>query len=203
MTLKKWMLVAGSALVLQAPPAAQATSIGEKAFTCVFFVCPAVLARVTGISWVIEMKGRHEASKTILAATDDAAFFKAHVMETEAGDLNSEDFYGKMLIHVAPTDSLTYKAQIKHTSSDGSYYYQAEDVPLVADQDQPILLDNTQISGVKINGRSLISNELANAHLAARRLIFDGVLKVEPAKQTPGYQRDALVLNEVVLKAAP
>jgi hypothetical protein len=200
MKIKKIMLAMGSALFLQTP-AAQAMSIGEAAFSCVYFVCPAIIARVTGISWVIEMKDRHQASKEILAATDDAAFFKAHVMEAEPSEFSNEDFYGKLRIHVTPEDVLTYKAQIKHTSSDGSYYYQTEEIPLVADQDQPILIDNTKIVGVRINGRPLISNALGKAHTAARRLIIDQVIKVEPAKQTPGYMSDALVLNEVVLSA--
>lgn len=200
MKFKKLMLVVGSALLLQNPAAQASSRIGEAIFTCVYFVCPAILAQVTGIHWIIEMKGRNKASQTILEAGDDAAFFKSHVMEAQPGEY-ADDIYSKLFIRVSPDDVLTYEARVKHTSSDSSYYYQDQDTPLAADQTQPILIESMKIHGVKINGRYLISDKLVKAHLAARDLIYNHVLKVEPTQQVPGHERNALLLNELVVKA--
>jgi hypothetical protein len=203
MNFKKIMLVMGSALMLQGP-SAHAVSFSEAAFDCVFFVCPAMVARVTGISWIIEQKERREESKKILAATDDALFFKAHVMETQAGEYGL-NFYRMMVIRVAPTDILTQMVQVKKTfpnDSSGAYWYESEEAPLVVDQTQPIVLDLAKVAGVKINGRELVSNKLAEAHKAANYLVTSDVLKVESTGITGNPATNALALNEVVIKAA-
>lgn len=201
---KKVVLVVISAgLLFQNAASASLTEDVQKAgFECVYFTCPAILLRITGIDYLLENIARNKQAQKIMLATDDAYFFKAHVMQTTHGEL-STDIYSKMVIKVAPEDILTQEVQVKHMSSDSSYYYASEDAPLEVDTTQPILLDNTKVTGVKINGRPLVSKALAEAHLATQFLIFSDALVVKDTNRTLySIATDALTLNEVAIMFA-
>ncbi len=201
---KKVMLAVFSAgLLFQNTASASVTdSIGKAAFGCVYFTCPAILLRISGIDYLLENITRNKQAQKIMVATDDAYFFKSHVIQTARGEMTS-DIYSKMVIRVAPGDVLTQEVQVKQASSDTSYYYRTEDAPLDVDTTQPILLDNTKVVGVKINGRPLVSKALGEAHLAVQFLIFSDALTVKDTNRTAySIATDALSLNEIAIMFA-
>ncbi|MDG0815092.1 hypothetical protein [Bdellovibrio svalbardensis] len=196
---KKAILAFMSGLLIQSVASA---GVKEAAFQCVYFTCPAILLRVTGVSYLLENIERNKQAQKIVAATEDANFFKSHVIQSNRGEL-ANDLYNKLVIHVAPGDVVTQSVQVKHTSGDGSYYYTSEDALLEVDTTQPILLENRIATGVKINGRALISPALAEAHLAVQFLIFSDALVVKDTDRTQySIATDALSLNEIAIMFA-
>lgn len=203
MSKKKVLLTFMSALLIQSTASAGVTErVYEAVLECVYVTCPAFILRVTGIDYLLKNIERNKKAKAIVAATDDALFFKTHVLKATAGE-SADNIYSKIVIQIAPGDRLTQVTRIKYLAADGSSYSRLEEVVLDVDANQPIELENTNVAGVKINGRELISLKLQRAHLATQFLIFSEALHVTDTQRSRfAIATDAVALNEIAIMFA-
>ncbi|QDK39414.1 hypothetical protein [Bdellovibrio sp. NC01] len=188
--MKKALLTLIAGLMVQATAHAE---ISKEIFSCAYYGgCVHAVLRVTGIDRILENIQANKNAQKILAATDDALFFKQHVVSAQGGEL-AMDIYKTVVIKVSADDKLTEMQMVDHGS-----YSVYEDVALTVDASQPVVLEGNRALRIKINGRSLISKDLQLAHQATQNLIFSDKLSVKNGNKT-AYQSatDAVVLNEL------
>lgn len=188
--LKKWLLttfLAFSALVV-VPTYAGKKSWTEtfkmKASLCVYWECPALFMKATGLAQAVEQEGRIPSLQSVTIARVDAKFFASKVIFTEPGE-EPDQLYKMVQIRVSPGDRLT------------TYVGYAE-TPLETGGHRFINIDNYQAHSLKINGRPLISKELSVAHHATQSLMIEGV--IPPPNNQYGAATNARLLNKYLLE---
>lgn len=189
---KKWLLttfLASLALLASLPTLASKSSWTDtfkmKASLCVYWECPGLYMRATGLSKALAQEGRVASLQSITVARLDAKFFASKVIFTEPG-AEPNQLYKMVQIRVGPEDRLSIV--------DGN-----GEKPLPrAETRRFINFDNFQAHGLKINGRALISKELATAHHAMQGLMIDGVLS--PPNNQYGAVTNARLLNKYLLE---
>jgi hypothetical protein len=188
---KKWVLaafLACFALLKVSPTYAGKASWTEifkmKAALCLYWECPAIFMRATGLSKVPEQDGRVAALQSVTRARLDAKFFASKVIFTEPGD-EPDQLYKMIQIRVNPEDRLTTFIGYNET-------------PIEISGRRIINIDNYQAHTLKINGRALISKELSVTHHALQGLMIEGV--IAPPNNQYGSATNARLLNKYLLE---
>jgi hypothetical protein len=146
------------------------------------------------VSPITEFIGTQKAKSTVGAAIDDAQFFQNHVASAKKGEL-ADLIYQNMVIHVRPDEIVTRSEQIDESSS------VRHDV-VVDSSSGTVVTGQFDAPFYKINGRTLISDELNEAHMAARNLIYDKVIDLPASLNSARATSDAVILNNLMIDYA-
>jgi len=163
-----------------------------KAFLCLVWECPIIFMKETGLTNLIEMYGQRKAVQSLTIARGDARFFADRVILTEPRE-NSLDLYKRLVIKLEPGDVVSSTGRI----DDGPGIYHYGDVRMNVEGLKVLDTAETDVQGIKINGRPLVSKELAAAHAATQNLIYDGVIKAPGNEMSKA--NNALMLNKMML----
>lgn len=189
---RKWLLttfLASFALLLAMPTFASKKSWTDtfkmKASLCVYWECPALFMKATGLTKPVEQEGRIASLQSVTLARLDAKFFASKVVFTEPGE-EPDQLYKMVQIRVSPEDKLSIMEGYSET-------------PLPSPTARRLMnIDNYQAHTLKINGRPLISKDLSVAHHAMQSLMIDGVLT--PPNNQYGAVTNARLLNKYLLE---
>jgi hypothetical protein len=165
-----------------------------KAFLCLVWECPIIFMKETGLMNLIEMYGQRKAVQSLTIARGDARFFADRVILVEPRE-HSTDLYKRMVIKLEAGDVVSAIGMINDgngTSHYGDVRMNIEGLKVLDTADM-----QAQASGIKINGRPLVSKELAAAHAATQNLIYDGVIKAPGNEMSKA--NNALLLNKMML----
>lgn len=171
------------------------TRVQKAGFEALYFGNIPLL--ITPISYVMELKERHEAKQLIKSVQSDAMFFDEHVTHSERGYMASQ-VYSKMQIvlkegevltadfRVDPMTSETREAVVAYTPG----VYNAEEI---------------NATRIKINNRLLIPENLYKAHLAAQFLIYsDSIIVPQDLRDENGKDAKAATsgstLNKIIIR---
>jgi len=189
--LKKWLLttfLASFTLLLALPTYAGKQSWTDKykmkASLCIYWECPGLYMKATGLSKTSKNESRIALLQSVTLARIDAKFFASKVVFTEPGD-ETQQLYKTVQIRVAPQDKISINDGTKETI-------------LSLGTQRLINIDNYQAHSLKINGRPLISKELAAAHQAMQSLMIDGALT--PPNNHYDSVKNARLLNKYLIE---
>lgn len=189
---KKWLLttfLASFAMLSALPTFAGKMSWTDtfkmKASLCVYWECPGLYMKATGLHKAIEAEGRIASLQSVTIARQDAKFFASKVIFTEPGS-EPDQLYKMVQIRVGPEDKLSMVNGYGETP-----------LPSVSAR-RFMNVDNYQAHTLRINGRALISKELSVAHHAMQNLMIDGV--VTPPNNQYGAVTNARLLNKYLLE---
>lgn len=188
---KKWRLttfLASFAMLLVVPTYASKASWTDafkmKASLCIYWECPSVFMKATGLNKVTEQEGRIASLQSVTRARVDAKFFASKVIFTEPGD-EPDQLYRMIQIRVSPEDKLTTSVGYEET-------------PVETGGHRVVNIDNYQAHTLKINGRPLISKELSVTHHAIQSLMIEGI--IAPPNNQYGSATNARLLNKYLLE---
>jgi hypothetical protein len=148
----------------------------------------------TLVSPITEFFGNQKSKSQIDAAIDDAQFFQNHVASAKKGEY-ADLIYQNMVIHVRPDEVVTRSEQINENSS-------ARHDVVVDSSSGTVVTSEFDAVFYKINGRTLISDELNEAHMAARSLIFNDMIEVPENRTKAKVTSDAVILNNLMIDYA-
>ena len=140
---------------------------------------------------IVEFVGTQKAKATVNAGINDAQFFQNHVASAQRGEL-ADLIYKNVVIHVRPDEIVTRSEQIDASSS-------ARHDVVVDSSSGTVVTGEYDAVFYKINGRTLISDELSDAHMAAKNLIFNNVIELPASISSAKAASDAVILNNLMI----
>lgn len=188
--LKKWTLAALLALtalyVLPTHASKQSWTdlFKMKASICLYWDCPGLYMRATGLSAVVDSVGRRPTLQSVTLVRADAKFFAERVVFTDPGKEPTQ-LYDTVVVRIHPGDQVTVIEKANEVSMDMMNRHTLD-------------LFDGQARTLKINGRPLISKDLATAHQAIQNLVFDGV--IAPPGNEYRSATNARLLNKAFLE---
>jgi hypothetical protein len=165
------------------------TRLQKEVFEWVYFGKALIL-----VSPITEFIGTQKAKSKVNGAIDDAQFFQNHVASAQKGEL-ADLIYQNMVIQVRPDEIVTRSEQIDASSS-------ARHDVVVDSSSGKVVTGAFDAVFYKINGRTLISDELNEAHMAARNLIYDNVIELPASISSAKAASDAVILNNLMIDYA-
>lgn len=189
--LKKWLLNLVFSYIAFWSPSSLAGNTKDlelsvmKASLCLHWDCPSIYMQATGLSHTVKQLDQKLLLQTMNSAQADARFFAEKVISSEAGE-HPGQLYKSLQILVGQNSRLTTRVGSREEP--------------VETQGQHILnMDHHQALHLKIDGRPLISKELALAHQATQSLILEGI--IPPPKNQWDSATDARLLNHTLITA--
>ena len=165
------------------------TRLQKEVFEWVYYGKSLIL-----ISPITEFIGTQKAKSKVNAAIDDAQFFQNHVASAQRGEL-ADLIYQNMVIRVRADETVTRSEQIDSSSS-------ARHDVVVDSSSGTVVTGAFDAVFYKINGRNLISDELNEAHMAARNLIYDKQIEIPASISVAKAASDAVILNNLMIDYA-
>lgn len=179
--LKKSVLVIMAMAMSQQASAAFSSEPGDSLWTEIKkagfeFVYYGASPLIVPIGYLFEIKGRLEQKEVIVQAVDDLTFFADNVVATEPGEYGF--LYKKIVIQPKAGDVVTVKTFTVENGQNVGHE------TVVEHGNEPLEFANYSAVDLKINGREVVSNQVAKAHEAAKNLIYDGVIEVPESLRT-------------------
>jgi len=165
------------------------TRLQKEVYEWVYFGKSLIL-----VSPITEFIGKQKAKSKVNAAIDDAQFFQNHVASAKKGEL-ADLIYQNVVIQVRPDEIVTRSEQIDERSS-------ARHDVVVDSSSGTVVTGEFDAVFYKINGRTLISDELNDAHMAARNLIYNKEIELPASLSSAKAASDAVILNNLMIDYA-